>query len=130
MPLRLLPSAFAIVILAAFAAGCTENRKGSTGLERPVMLAMPEVQELYFTYQKAEGKPPSKLSDFDKMKQAFPRGYQAIQSGEVVVLWGAEFAADKPIAYEKAAPDKGGLVLFGDGAAREMTAEEVGPLKK
>ena len=119
-----------IVVLAALSAGCTQNQKGSSGLERPVMVAMPEVQELYFMYQKTEGKPPARLNDLDKLRQAFPRGYQAIQSGEIVVLWGTELSAEKPIAYEKAAPDKGGLVLFGSGAAREMKADELSALKK
>jgi hypothetical protein len=47
-----------------------------------------------------------------------------------VVLWGSELSADKPIAYEKSAPDKGGLVLFGTGAPKEMTADELSALKK
>jgi hypothetical protein len=114
--------ALAMVVIT-FAPGCFERRRASTGAERPVALAMPEVQDLYFSFQKAEGKPPAKLADLDKLKLAFPRGYRAIQSGEIVVLWGEQPAADSPIAYEKSAPDSGGLVLFGNGTTQELTAE-------
>jgi hypothetical protein len=120
----------AVFVLVAFLFGCTQSKRGSTGLERPVAIAMPEIHDLYFACQKAEGKPPAKLADFDKLKQAYPRGYRAVQSGEIVVLWGTELAGDTPIAYEKGTPDKAGLVLFGDGAMREMTAEEFSALKK
>jgi hypothetical protein len=92
-------------------------------------MALPEVQELYFAYQKAENKPPAKLSDFDKMKQSWPRGYKAIQSGDVVVLWGVDLETDKPVAYEKGTPEKGGLVLFGGGATRKLTPDEFAAAK-
>ena len=91
---------------------------------------MPEVQDLYFSFRKAEGKPPAKLADFDKLKLTFPRGYRAIQSGDIVVLWGAEPMDDSPIAYEKGAPENGGLVLFGNGSCKELTVEGFNALKK
>lgn len=103
--------------------GCTPAKKESTGSDQPVNMALPEVLELYFAYDKAEKKPPSKLTDFDKLKQTWPRGYKAIQSGEVIVIWGVDLAADKPIAYEKGTAEKGGLVLFGSGATKRLTPE-------
>ncbi len=84
---------------------------------------MPEIHQLYFTYLKAENKPPAKLADFDKLKQTWPRGYKAILTGDIVVIWGMELSANTPIAYEKDTPEKGGLVLFGSGTSKRMTAE-------
>jgi hypothetical protein len=111
-------------LLALASWGCAEPRRPSTGAERPVVLAMPEVQDLYWSYQKAEGKPPTRLADFDKFKLTFPRGYRAVQNGDIVVLWGAEPRDQAPLAYEKGTPENGGLVLFGDGNNKKVTAEE------
>jgi hypothetical protein len=118
----------ALALLLA-ASSCTNAKKPSTGIDPPMNIILPEVHELYFAFQKAESKPPAKLADFDRMKQAWPRGYKAIQSGEIVVIWGLELEADKPIAYEKGAPEKGGPVLFGSGAIRKLTAEEFNSAK-
>jgi hypothetical protein len=120
---------FGLAVLALLAIvlsvpGCTKTKKGSTGIDQPMNMALPEVHELYFAYQKAENKPPAKLADFDKMKQAWPRGYKAVQSGDVVVIWGVALETDKPVAYEKGTPEKGGLVLFGSGMTKNLTPEE------
>jgi hypothetical protein len=117
----LLISAF--VFPGLFLSSCTPVKRESTGIDRPVDIAMPEIHQLYFTYLKAENKPPAKLADFDKLKQTWPRGYKAIQAGDIVVIWGMELSANTPIAYEKDTPEKGGLVLFGSGTSKRMTAE-------
>ncbi|CAN5126303.1 hypothetical protein BH10PLA2_BH10PLA2_09970 [soil metagenome] len=118
------------LLVVTFLSGCTESRRPSTGAERSVALAMPEVQDLYFSYQKAEGKPPAKLADLDKLRHAFANGYRAIQSGEIVVIWGAVLAPEVPIAYEKETPETGGLVLFGTGVSKNLSAEAFNALKK
>ena len=123
-------TALLFALVTAFSVtGCTPAKKESTGVDQPVNIALPEIHELYFAYDKAENKPPTKLADFDKLKQAWPRGYKAIQAGDVVVLWGVDLAADKPIAYEKGAPEKGGLVLYGSGATKRLPPEAF-PAKK
>jgi hypothetical protein len=122
-------SIFALTIVFLIS-GCTQAKKESTGVDQPLNIALPEVHELYFAYDKAESKPPAKLADLDKLKQTWPRGYKAIQSGDVVVIWGVDLGADKPIAYEKNTPEKGGLVLFGSGATKRLTPEAFNAVKK
>jgi hypothetical protein len=123
--LQILTLLFATLLL-----GCTESGRPSTGAERPVTLALPEVQDLYFSYYKAEGKPPARLADFDKLRHTFGNGYRAIQAGEIIVVWGAALAPDVLIAYEKSTPESGGLVLFGTGVSKNLSAEEFNALKK
>lgn len=118
-----------VPIIIFLVMGCTSSKKESTGTDQPVNMALPEVLELYFAYDKAANKPPTKLADFDKLKQSWPRGYKAIQSGDVIVIWGVNLAADKPIAYEKGTAEKGGLVLFGSGATKRLTPEDFSSAK-
>jgi hypothetical protein len=132
--LRLIPAralwTAVFILLTSIVFGCGSSKRESTGIDKPVNIALLEVHELYFTFDKAEAKPPAKLADFDKLKHTWPRGYKAIQSGDIVVLWGASLPDDAPIAYEKGAPEKGGLVLFGSGATKTLTPEAFDSLVK
>jgi hypothetical protein len=68
------------------------------------------------------------------LEPQFPRGYQAVKSGEVVVLWGAKMpgegevnagtAPDAVIAYEKKTASEGGYVLLQNGTVKEMSADQ------
>jgi hypothetical protein len=122
--------AVAIILLVSVVSGCSAPKRESTGVDQPVNIAMMEVNELCFTFEKAEGKPAAKLSDFDKLKQTWPRGYKAVQTGDIVVLWGTSLSNEAPIAYEKATPEKGGLVLFGNGTTKTLTPEAFSSLVK
>ena len=122
--------AVTFILLASVAPGCGTPKRESTGVDQPVNIAMLEVNELYFTFDKAAGKPPTKLAELDKLKQTWPRGYKAIQAGDIIVLWGTPLSAETPIAYEKATPEKGGLVLFGNGTTKTLTPEAFDSLVK
>ena len=80
---------------------------------------------------KPNGQGPTKLSDLDKVKDMYPRGYEAVKSGEVVVLWGMPVKGEgemgkggEVIAYEKDAPANGGYVLLSGGEVKKMSAAE------
>ena len=122
--------AVAFILLASVVPGCGNPKRESTGVDQPVNIAMLEVNELYFTFDKAEGKPPAKLTEFDKLKQTWPRGFKAVQTGDIIVLWGTPLSDETPIAYEKTAPEKGGLVLFGNGTTKTLTPEAFSSLVK
>ena len=122
--------AITFMLLVSIALGCGASKRESTGVDQPVNIAMVEVNELYFTFDKAEGKPPTKLADFDKLKQTWPRGHKAIQTGDIIVLWGTPLSDETPIAYEKATPEKGGIVLFGNGTTKTLTSEAFDSLVK
>src|SRR5437879_1010803 len=68
--------------------GCSSSKNGQaiTGQEQTLILQ--EVNDL-LQVASAGGRPPAKLADLNKQSHNFPRGYAAVKSGEVVVLWGA-----------------------------------------
>ena len=76
--------------------------------------------------------PRRKLADVERHKNNFPRGYDAVKAGNVVVLWGSPAQGEGDIgkksegvvAYEKQVPTEGGYVLFSAGSVKKLTAEE------
>jgi hypothetical protein len=61
----------------------------------------------------------------------FPRAYEAVKSGEVVILWGASLKGEGDVgrdevvvAYVKSVPTDGGHVLLSAGTVKKMTAAE------
>lgn len=114
--------------LAALAfAGC-----GKTETSAPAVAAqtkMAEIAAMYKGYTKDHKKPPRQLSDFDHpYEPANIDGYAALRSGECVMIWGGSMpgasAGTTVVAYEKAVPAQGGLVLFQDGTIKQVTADE------
>jgi hypothetical protein len=78
----------------------------------------------------AIGKPPQSLADMPDLRRDMPKAYAAFKDGRYVVAWGADpnrasdGASRTVLAYEKAAPAKGGVVVFLDGSVRNVTAQE------
>jgi hypothetical protein len=96
-----------------------------------------EVNSLLRGAAGATGRPPSRLADLDKYQMMFTRGYAAVKSGDVVVLWGTplkgegEAGKDEAVvAYGKGVPKDGGYVLMSAGTVKKMTAEEFGAAPK
>jgi hypothetical protein len=90
-----------------------------------------EVNELLRAADGGLGRPPAKLADLGRYQANFPRAYEAVKSGDVVVLWGAaqkgeeEVGRDEEVlAYEKTVPSDGGYVLLSAGTVKKMTAAE------
>jgi hypothetical protein len=78
------------------------------------------------------GRGPASLTALAKFQSVYYRGYQAIKSGEVVVLWGYGVKGEgevakgggEVIAYEKDTPANGGYVLLSSGEVKQMSAAE------
>jgi hypothetical protein len=74
---------------------------------------------------------PRKLEDMPELERDMPRVYKAIQSGDYVVVWGADpnrapqGASRTVLAYVKDAPEKGGMAAFLDGGVRQVSADEL-----
>jgi hypothetical protein len=109
-------------------AGCSSRKAAEAP---PEATALQEVDSLLRAAAGASGRPPARLADLAKFQPLFPRGYAAVRSGEVVVLWGAaqkgegQASKDDPVvAYEKGVPAEGGYVLLSGGAVKKMTAAE------
>jgi hypothetical protein len=107
--------------------GCgSQTGQAVPGQEQQLLLQ--EVNDLLHT---TGARPPAKLADLQRQEQNFPKGYAAIKSGDVVVLWGTPPAPEGQagsnelvLAYEKAVPKDGGMVLLSAGTVKKMTADE------
>jgi hypothetical protein len=112
------------------AVGCSGS--GGKGVDQTAAQgALAEVADMLRATTQTNGKGPAKLSDLNTMQSMYARGYQAVKSGEVVIIWGHGVKAEgesatggEIVAYEKNAPTAGGYVLFTSGEVKEMTADE------
>jgi hypothetical protein len=90
------------------------------------------VADLLRASARPDGRGPARLTDLDQFQSTYSRGYQAIKSGEVVVVWGggvrgegeAVKGSGEVVAYEKATPTEGGYVLLTSGEVKRMSAAE------
>ncbi len=75
-------------------------------------------------------KPPRSLAEMPDLRRDLPKAYAAFEDGRYVVEWGTDpnrapgGASRTVLAYEKATPEKGGVVAFLDGSVRNVTAED------
>ncbi len=77
-----------------------------------------------------KGKAPTKADDLAKYfeKQDKVLGY--LKSGQIVFIYNVrivdmiEGTSNTVIAYQKDVPEKGGLILYGDGSTRTLKADE------
>lgn len=120
------------LILALNAAGCTSS-PGAGEAVPPALIDLQEVADL-LRAAAGTGRTPTKLADLAATQSMYPRGFEALKSGEIVVLWGAPIAGEGAaseggapqavLAHEKNAPAEGGYVLLQDGTVKPMTADE------
>ena len=108
--------------------GCSSQPKGEA---TPGFTVLQDVNDLLQSAAGAAGKPPARLADVGRYQAMYQRGYDAVKSGEVVVLWGTplkgegEAGKDEVVlAYEKGVPTDGGYVLLSAGTVKKMTAAE------
>jgi hypothetical protein len=123
-----------ILCLGLLAAGCGGPANQPLTKEGEGALALNDVGELYRVYTVQNKKPPAKLADFVPMEPMSPMGVRAIESGDVIVRFGATMTAteegparsssDEVLAFEKTVPDAGGQVLMLDRTVRTMTPDE------
>jgi hypothetical protein len=119
------------LVLAAGLIGCSSSDKPSGSSGPPTSTdALQQVADMIRDYASANGRPPAKAADLAGMKNLYNIGYQAVESGDVVVIWGAGVAgeggggSESVVAYEKKVPDSGGAVLLENGTVKQMTAAE------
>ena len=120
-----------VLAAAVLAIGGCSSSAGKTGgsSEGPTTADdLWEVAGLLRDHTLAQKRGPSRLSDVSNNQPLYPRGYQAIQNGLIVVLWGAPMPAeggrDAIIAYEKKVETEGGAVLLENGEIKMMTPDE------
>jgi hypothetical protein len=136
MTRRSFPGRVMVVVATAWAvAGCGGGVISSSRPPTVEEMAMQEVADLYKLYYEQHKKPPQKPQDFEVAGAGLSLGYSRILNGDFVVRWGVPLAdisgvvskADSPdevLAYEKKAPEQGGVVLMKDRSIRTMTAEQ------
>ncbi|MFO0850400.1 MAG: hypothetical protein U0871_17845 [Gemmataceae bacterium] len=126
--------ALVAVAVGLAAVGCGSDTGGvGAGLD-PQEALLREVGDLLRTGE----RPPTKLADLTRFESNFPRAYQAIKAGDVVVLWNTPMLGEgdaakgggAPVAYEKAAPTAGGWALLASGQVKKLAASEIPAGKK
>src|SRR5437899_7377120 len=104
------------------AAGCSKNTEADSGSdEERRHIQLQEVWELYQLHGQQKGRVPGKQADVKEYEPGFTLGFMAIQQGDLFVSWGTPAGAnvtEAPLAWEKDAPTKGGLVLMNNGKIR------------
>jgi hypothetical protein len=89
-----------------------------------------ELARLYRNFTAKKKRGPKTLKELDVKGQQYPIAVQMINSGNLVVHWGAPLSAqgetaDAVLAYVKTVPEQGGYVLMQDGSTiKKMTAGE------
>jgi hypothetical protein len=85
----------------------------------------------YHNYHQTFGKGPAKAEDLKEFLYDDASAWNALQSGDVVLIYGVNIATGMPqgasitvLGHEKDASTKSGLVLLGDASVKSMTADE------
>ena len=127
--------------LALVVAGCGGGSGGQVGPDAPKeRVALQEIGEVYRIYTLTNSKPPAKFADLKPLKNLGAVGVSALETGVVVVRYGATMAetaegpakarSEEILAYEKKVPEGGGEVLMLDRTIRKMTADEFKAARK
>jgi hypothetical protein len=122
-----------LCLCGLLAAGCS-SQSSPTGAGPDKGEVMREVGGLVSAYTGEFRKGPQKLADLARYEPGFPLGFEAVKSGEVVVVWGARMTIEEGggtntgttdvVAYLKKVPAEGGPVLLQNGTVKEMTPGE------
>jgi hypothetical protein len=114
--------------LGLLLAGC-----GAEPDNKPMPFDEQGLKELAAVYRDFSGKNqrgPKSIKELKRKGQGYPNAIDMVNSGELVVQWGAPLlpageTADAVLAYFKNAPEQGGRVLMQDGdTIKTMTARE------
>ena len=128
--IRTIPTSAWAAAVCAWALGCSSAKKAEDAAFDETRTTLEDVRLLLQAPSYDGQPPPRKADDLRKFENAFPTGFAAVQSGEVVVVWGArmppegEGGSDAIIAYEKKTPAQGGLVLLENGTIKPMTPDQ------
>lgn len=111
--------------------GCSDKAGQPGGEGAAGLTILQDVDSLLRAGAGSSGRAPAKLADLDRFESMYTRGFHAVKSGDVVVIWGAALKGEgqtgqneSVVAYEKAVPSEGGLVLLSAGSIKKMSADE------
>ena len=109
--------------------GCGGGTSANSATDRsPQQVELSEVGEMYRIFLADNRRPAQAVKDLLKYAVAFDSGAMALQEKRVVVVWGTSLdpGSREVLAYQKGAPESGGLVLLRDGeTVVPLAAEEV-----
>jgi hypothetical protein len=122
-----------VCCLALLAAGCGGSNQATTP-DQADQIRLTQVGELCRQYQFMKKKPPQKLADLGLVQSMGANGYEALRSGDIVLLYSATLPdlkedpghveSSEILAYQKQVPESGGYVLLLNRTIKKMTAEE------
>jgi hypothetical protein len=125
---RILRASILFTTALGISAGCGRSDRGGSFEVAPdngERYALVEVGEILRNRMLDTTNPPSRPADIARYENAGPTGFNKVQKGEIVVVWGAnprDGAVDKVLAYEKQTPQSGGFVLMQDGTTVKKMA--------
>jgi hypothetical protein len=116
-------------VVFLFGAGCSSSNNTSGTPDEIFGSGLEEVGGLLRDFSTDTGRAPTRLGDVAKNEPLYPRGYQAIKSRSVTVIWGVKMppegqGGEEIIAYETQTGTKGGYVLSTNGKVKKMSADE------
>jgi hypothetical protein len=117
-----------LALLGISAPGCGPSQVANS----PEVYDFGTFEEVAGLYRSATGmrkKPPTSLADLSRSRDNFMNGYQAIEKGDIIVIWGVTpLAEDSPtdevLAYKSDVSTKGGPVLLKNLTTKKMSADE------
>src|SRR5215471_14826801 len=109
------------LVAVGLLSGCGDSRKAARGAGASLKDPLDELGQMLKGLADEKRKPPAKLAEMEAIEPTIPLAAPLIRSGELVYLWGAEYASgsNKVAAHEKKAPTDGGWVLLQDGTVKE-----------
>ncbi len=117
-------------LLAASCGGCGPEEVANSP-EIFDMGSLEDVGQLYNSVSGGGKKPPKSLKDLARNRDVFSVGYNAVETGDVVVYWGvivtpgdAAGETNEVLAYNATVPTDGGPVLLKDLSIKTMTVQE------
>ena len=125
-----LAAVFGVLVAVAGGTGCGGGAGGGdVAPADQAQLALTELGNLL----RAPNRPPAKLADLAAFEQTFSLGFNAVKTGEVVVLWGTPMLGEGDagkgggtvVAYEKSAPTAGGWALYTSGDVKKVAAADI-----
>jgi hypothetical protein len=124
-----------ILLLSVFAIlpGCAGKPPAAPPVSQTK--AMQEIAELYKFIAYERRPAPKKLSDLADYQDSLGDAWPGLQSGEVVINWGAGLsktgeAGQTLLAYSRDAATESGAILLCDGTVKEVSAQEFKSLQK
>ncbi|QEG27194.1 hypothetical protein GobsT_19480 [Gemmata obscuriglobus] len=127
--LRYTPRWMTVLLVSSILAvtGCGGGESKPTGMIGPSPdQGLENLKVLLEQYQQDKGRPPAKMDEIMYLEPSYPAGVRGLVTETYVLIWGAKLQPGSTgvVAHEKAAAEKGGVVLLQDGTVKQMTAAE------